>query len=211
MASVAAAAFGLGGGAVALASDPGAAAVITACVSDVGQGQIRIVGDAGQCRRNETPLSWNQTGPAGGPGLQGPQGDPGPTGPRGPQGDPGATGPQGQNGEPGATGPQGPAGPRGPAGPAGPAGVVGTLHKIVTAEVSVPPQTIPAVTVEAPCPTGETAVSGGFFIVNLDLTAPPVALSSWSPTGTSWQASFYNPSQAVTVRVQAIAYCAAAG
>jgi hypothetical protein len=65
-----------------------------------GKGQLRVIDPAVEsCRRNETPISWNQ---AGTPGPEGPQGPAGPAGPQGP------------------AGPAGPAGPQGPAGPAGP-------------------------------------------------------------------------------------------
>jgi hypothetical protein len=86
-------------GGVALAQND----TIEACVKN---GDLRIVDAAGDCKTNETPLSWNITGPI---GPEGPQGDPGPQGPEGP------TGPQGE------TGPQGPEGPVGPEGPPGPA------------------------------------------------------------------------------------------
>ncbi len=86
---------------------------IHACV-DRG-GSIRIASTAG-CRARETPLSWNQTGPAGPQGLQGPQGGAGPAGPAGATGMTGPTGPvgpmgpvgqTGATGSPGATGPEG--------------------------------------------------------------------------------------------------------
>jgi hypothetical protein len=71
-----------------------------------GKGQLRVIDPAVEsCRRNETPISWNQ---AGTPGPKGDKGDPGPPGPQGP------VGPQG------LPGPQGPAGPQGPQGPPGP-------------------------------------------------------------------------------------------
>jgi hypothetical protein len=55
-----------------------------------GSGQLRVIDPATErCRRGETPISWNQTGP------QGPKGDPGPRGLPGPKGDTGPRGPQG--------------------------------------------------------------------------------------------------------------------
>ena len=51
------------------------------------------------------------------------------------------------------------------------------------------------------------AVSGGFFIANLDPNAPPGALISWRPQLNQWQVFFYNPGS-VNVSAQAIAYCA---
>lgn len=53
--------------------------VINACVNKA-TGAVRI---ANACGRSETPLSWNQQGPA---GSQGPAGPPGAQGPAGPQG-----------------------------------------------------------------------------------------------------------------------------
>ena len=38
------------------------------------------------------------------------------------------------------------------------------------------------------------AVSGGYFIINLDPNAPPGALISWRPSLNTWQVFFYNPS-----------------
>jgi hypothetical protein len=69
------------------------------------------------CRKAETSLLLNTTGP------QGEQGEPG-IGIVGPQGLVGATGPQGPKG---STGPAGPQGPKGDTGPAGPASAVQIL------------------------------------------------------------------------------------
>jgi hypothetical protein len=95
-----------------------------------GNGQLRLIDPAtDSCRRNETAISWNQTGPQGpegpqgptGPaGPQGPAGPAGPAGPQGPEGPAGPAGPAGPPGPQGETGPQGPAGPQGPPGPEGP-------------------------------------------------------------------------------------------
>jgi hypothetical protein len=71
---------------------------IHGCVGP-GNGQLRIVSSPEECKRNETPLSWNARGPVGGTG---------PAGPAGARGEPGPAG---------AGGPTGPAGPPGPAGP----------------------------------------------------------------------------------------------
>jgi hypothetical protein len=140
--------------AVAYAAVPSANGVINACYRANGgdQGQVRLVDDADDCRRNEKHISWNQVGPRGpkgekgDTGAQGPKGDTGSQGPRGetgPQGlrglqgekgDTGAAGPagpqglqgdKGETGAPGAAGPQGESGPAGPAGPAGAAGPEG--------------------------------------------------------------------------------------
>lgn len=80
--------------------------VITACVTERG-GSIRIPAANEACRKGETMLTWNQTGPAGPAGPAGPTGPTGPIGPTGPTGQTGPAGPQGPKGD---TGPQGPAG-----------------------------------------------------------------------------------------------------
>jgi hypothetical protein len=51
--------------------------------NNLPQGSLRVIDDQqGQtCTNTESPLNWNQTGPAGADGAQGPQG---PQGPRGP-------------------------------------------------------------------------------------------------------------------------------
>jgi hypothetical protein len=51
--------------------------VINACVND-RSGSLRVVADADDCRRRETPLSFNTEGPPGPPGPAGPPGPPGP-------------------------------------------------------------------------------------------------------------------------------------
>jgi hypothetical protein len=71
--------------AVGLAASAGEEAVIHACKHPSG-GWLRQVAEAGQCRRRETPVSWNVAGPKGEPGAPGPAGAPGP---KGDKGDPG--------------------------------------------------------------------------------------------------------------------------
>jgi len=84
---------------IALSLDPSAswAQTFNACEKTKG-GLTKLSADSETCPKNDTPVSWNATGPAGATGPQGPAG---------------ATGPQGPAG---ATGPQGPAGPTGPSG-----------------------------------------------------------------------------------------------
>ena len=82
----------------AVAAIPGPGGTITGCVKK-SNGNLRVVDDGTSCRRNESSLVWNQTGPKGETGATG------------------ATGPQG------SAGPQGPAGPQGSQGPAGATGV----------------------------------------------------------------------------------------
>lgn len=98
---------------------------------------LRVIDSADDgCSRNETPLSWNQTGPQGDTGPQGPTGATGAQGPTGSRGPIGETGPAGPAGPAGSVGPAGPAGSQGPAGatgqagPAGPAGPAGSAHAV---------------------------------------------------------------------------------
>ena len=127
---------------------------VHACVQK-DNGQVRIVGPTGECKRAELRVQLalgvpgpqttqvgpqgpvGPTGPAGpmGPiGPTGPMGSSGPAGapgadglqgPQGPKGDAGATGPQGPTGETGLAGPVGVAGPQGPQGDSGPMGPAG--------------------------------------------------------------------------------------
>jgi len=84
-------------GAIAYASVPDAGGTFHGCYESSGMdtpGQLRVVdpskeGSAGSCTAGETPISWNQTGPAGAQGPQGATGDQGPKGDKGDKGDPG--------------------------------------------------------------------------------------------------------------------------
>jgi hypothetical protein len=160
------------------------------------------------CRRHDSPISWNQTGPAGakgdagatgaagpaGPqGLKGDTGPAGPTGATGPAGPVGPVGPQGAQGDIGNTGPSGPTGPTGPqgpkgdTGPAGPRGVPGTAGMYWhTAQFTVPtgPGTS-RITQHVYCLTGDQAYGGGAWVENPDgdqsvtESAPSGDLGSW--------------------------------
>jgi len=83
---------------VALADLPDAG-IFHACVADRrgdadDERALRLIdtSSGGHCRRDETAVTWNATGPAGpagpagAPGVAGPPGPPGPTGPAGPPG-----------------------------------------------------------------------------------------------------------------------------
>ena len=61
--------------------------VINGCLNKK-TGALRVVSDPSKCRKYETPISWNQTGPQ---GIPGPQGKQGPQGLQGLQGPPGVT------------------------------------------------------------------------------------------------------------------------
>jgi hypothetical protein len=112
--SAATAAIMIAGTGVALATVPDGTGVFHGCYAKHG-GELRIIDPSAgqQCKKDETAVSWNQTGPAGPQGAAGPQGPEGNTGPAGP------AGPQGPKGDTGTPGPTGPAGPAGTAGPVG--------------------------------------------------------------------------------------------
>jgi len=74
--------------------------IIHAC-SNKHTGTVRYVSGPEQCKRSETPLSWNRVGMPGERGIQGPAGPPGMQGPRGDPGPPGPPGPRGTQGPPG--------------------------------------------------------------------------------------------------------------
>ena len=78
-AGISAAAF-----AIAHATIPDGNGVIHGCYRN-SDGSLRVVNDPTSCKRDETALSWSQTGP------QGPQGPVGPPGPQGLQGAPGTS------------------------------------------------------------------------------------------------------------------------
>ena len=75
---------------------------ISACYQRAA-GTLRRVGEPGDCRANEAPLSWNIFGPQGLQGPAGPQGLQGPPGLDGQQGPPGLQGPGGVRGMTAAT------------------------------------------------------------------------------------------------------------
>ena len=165
---------GLVGSAVSAASAiPDSSGVIHACVKQ-GHGQLRIVADAGDCKHNESALSWNQSGPAG------PAGTPGAAGPPGPAGPPGAAGAAGP------AGPQGPAGPPGPAGPAGPQGPPGgpppcSSHLTVTSSSA----TLPADGASTAVVTATVTSCSGAAVANaiVVITAEPSPPSACGTVG----------------------------
>src|SRR3954451_4835658 len=89
-----------GVGAAAYAALQDGSGVIHACVDN--KGATRIIDIAvDECRKNETAISWNQTGPQGLPGAPGVNGAAGPQGLQGVTGPSGAAGPAGADGLPG--------------------------------------------------------------------------------------------------------------
>jgi len=112
-------------GAVSYAALKDSTGIIHACVDNKGATRIIDV-SVDACRKNETAISWNQTGPQGLPGAPGVNGAAGPQGAQGVPGPSGAAGPAGADGLPGAQGVPGAQGAAGPAGPAGPPGSSGS-------------------------------------------------------------------------------------
>lgn len=113
-------------GGVAYAAIPGAGGVIHACynTNPNAYGALRVIdADAGaSCSKNETAVSFNQTGP------QGPKGDKGEKGDACLPTDPACRGPQGLQGPQGIQGPQGRKGDQGDVGPArAPAYAIGNI------------------------------------------------------------------------------------
>lgn len=138
----------------------GTTTVITSCVEK--SGNVRIVGSAEACKQNETPLSWNETGPAGPAGAKGDTGPAGPIGPAGPAGPAGPTGAKGDTG---------------PAGPAGPQGVPGVSGRVTVSATSV----VDASDFKSAivyCPVGTRVTGGGAMI----FTGSPNNIATGQPT-----------------------------
>jgi hypothetical protein len=107
---------------------PDSNGTIHGCYVTPSEHGLRLVVKASDCKANETPIAWNQTGqvgPVGPQGLKGDTGNTGPVGPQGLKGDTGNTGPVGPQGLKGDTGDTGPAGPQGLKGDTGDTGLVG--------------------------------------------------------------------------------------
>lgn len=106
------------------------AQMIKACVAKSGAITILL---KSACKKGDTLLTWNTTGPGGPTGAVGPAGPAGPTGPQGPFGGPqGPAGATGAQGPAGSAGPIGGVGPAGATGPAGPSGTLGTSVSVQT-------------------------------------------------------------------------------
>lgn len=104
-------------GSIAWSAIPGTGGVISACyetpklnsrgkVDNNDAGELRLIDTAlgMKCTKEETLLTWNQTGPQGPQGPQGVQGVQGIPGIQGPQGIPGVKGDKGDKGDPGPAG-----------------------------------------------------------------------------------------------------------
>lgn len=143
------------------ASIPAPSGTINGCYNNLTK-ELTVRDSNASCGRLTTPLNWNQTGPRGAVGATGATGA---AGEQGPQGVPGDTGPQG---DAGATGPAGSTGATGPAGPAGDG--ISAVSSWATQEspLSVTQENgqtyFSGTSVFATCPSGETAISGGYEI-----------------------------------------------
>jgi hypothetical protein len=151
------AAIAAGGSAAALAVDSSSSDAYTGCLKR-GLGALYNVkvnpSAPPRCLRHDTVISWNQTGPTGATGPQGPTGDTGAKGDTGPTGTPGA------KGDTGPAGAQGDPGPQGDTGAAGPAGVSGYYFTGIQFDV-------PAFadhTVKKSCPLGMKIITGGAWL-----------------------------------------------
>jgi Collagen triple helix repeat (20 copies) len=173
--------------------------VVNACANRDEAGTLRIVTAGTTCRRNETAITWNQTGPQGIPGLPG---LPGPAG---------ASGPTGQAGAPGATGDPGPAGAQGPAGQAGAQGAPGIAGpKGDPGAGTAKPQTLfgrvshsqkfnmpgnSNLALPMKCGMNEYVISGGVWRFT-DMTQndrPPTLTESGATNDTTWEIKLDNP------------------
>ena len=141
-------------------------------------------------------------GPAGETGALGPPGSPGPEGPQGTVGKTGAQGPPGLKGPVGETGAQGPPGPQGKIGEQGPAGpnqIVGTSIYTDVGDAGI--------TSTAECKNGDTAISGGFSVINQG--EPGTVVSSQPVTDSKgWYAEIVSQGEGNQLdKIQAIAVC----
>ncbi|HEX2053331.1 MAG TPA: hypothetical protein VHJ78_06375 [Actinomycetota bacterium] len=154
--------------------------VITACVGP--STNVRIVGDAADCKTNERLLTWNQQGA---PGPQGPQGVPGVDGA---DGAPGAAGRDGVDGTDGVSG----------------------WVKVEVEDVPVVPQGFGSAF--ANCPEGKKVLGGGFHGHGITQAGSTQALqilhSRPFENGDGWMAVGYNPND-FEMKIGAYALCAA--
>jgi Collagen triple helix repeat (20 copies) len=236
---VSVAAVAAGGSGVALATTQGSSNVYQGCLNH-NLGALYNVEvnptTPPRCLSRDTVISWNQTGPAGAAGPQGPKGDTGPAGAVGPQGakgDTGPAGPAGDKGDTGAAGPAGPAGAKGDTGPAGPAGPAGAKGDTGPAGPQGPqgPQG-PAGTglggmywrtstatlqagptyesIEELCNGSDQAYGGGAWIENPD-GAQQITEDAPSGDLTGWYAQAWNNNPISTFTLHAYVLCGPAG
>jgi hypothetical protein len=156
---------------------PGADGVIHACFADTGK--LRVIDpQTDTCRREETPLQWNQTGP------QGPKGD---TGTQGPKGD------AGQQGQPGATGAQG---------PAGLSGYQQVTQSFDNFSLAAGTESVHVLS----CPDGKKVIGGGYLLFNA--AGFLSNNSDGPASDTQWGVSVYNPASSGTVTIGTVTFYA---
>jgi hypothetical protein len=159
---------------------PGTDGIIHACYK-VDDGKLRLIDpQQDQCKRDEAPLQWNQTGP------------------QGVKGDMGAQGIQGLKGD---TGPQGPAGVNGAAGVSGYQQVVETNTAFTLASGTESVHTVN-------CPDGKKVLGGGFLLFGANGFLSNN--SNGPVNDSQWGVAVYNPTpNTVTVStVNFYAICA---
>jgi hypothetical protein len=83
----------MSGGAIAATGGFSSGGTLRACANE--EGAIRLLKPGKKCKKGQTAVAWNQTGPAGAPGAKGASGANGAAGAQGAQGGQGGQGPQG--------------------------------------------------------------------------------------------------------------------
>jgi hypothetical protein len=136
---------------VAIVAEAQAPETIIACKSGP-RGLARFVAPGTPCLPGETPVQWNNPGPAGPAGPPGPPGSQGSQGPQGIQGPPGAPGAQGVQGPAGAAGAPGAPGAQGPPGPPGPQGIQGPVGPPGPQGPEGPPPNFSPLIINVVCP-----------------------------------------------------------
>jgi collagen triple helix repeat protein len=149
-----------------------------------------------RCLSRDSLIKWNQTGPAGAPGLPGAQGLKGETGSPGGKGDtgsPGAdgapggkgdTGPKGDTGAPGVPGAKGDTGPQGLPGAPGLAGLY-WIQDTFTSEVAT------SAGIKLVCPNNDHVYGGGIWIEDF-ITTTTVGISAPSGDLRGWYGEVAN-------------------
>jgi hypothetical protein len=142
------------------------------------------------CRRDDELINWNQTGPAGAPGVKGAPGPAGLSGATGP------AGPQGLKGDPGLPGPQGPMGDTGPTGPS----------DVYYNEVQNPtPDSFGNASVSLTLPAGNYAVSAKAYVfTQASIPENTICTLSGDGTHTDQSGATGQPSSVQTVGLQTV-------